>query len=142
LVNSPNTAFGDGFLAIITQTMIMVIFGMITMELIEQSYKLIYQLPNNIMRWIGGPQMGEDYGQMASAIKGAVSGAGGSLQSAGQGTLDNAGKAEEGLSKAYDLKKQEQAQDAGATEGGDVGGGGGGGKSDPDDIITNNSGNS
>lgn len=69
-----NSAFsGDGLLILITKTMVLVIFGFITMELIEQCAKLIYQVPNNINRWIGAPGMGEEYGQMASAVKGAVS---------------------------------------------------------------------
>ena len=66
-------ALNDDFLILISITVMLVIFGFMTMEIIEQSAKIIYQLPNNIMRWIGGPQTGEEYGQMAGQLKGAVS---------------------------------------------------------------------
>jgi defect-in-organelle-trafficking protein DotA len=66
-------ALNDDFLVLISTTMMLVVFGFMVMEVVEQSAKIIYQLPNNIMRWIGGPQMGEEYGQMAGQLKGAVS---------------------------------------------------------------------
>lgn len=94
------SAFGDDFLLPITQALILVIFGMLTMELVEQCFKLIYQLPNNIMRWIGGPQMGEEYGQMAQAIKGAVSAGGQGIQEGMKGTaqsVEESGSAITGL---------------------------------------------
>jgi defect-in-organelle-trafficking protein DotA len=73
LIATIGAALQNALLHLITQSIVLVIFGVITMEVIEQCYKLIYQLPNKIMLWIGGPQTGEEYGQMAQGIKGAVS---------------------------------------------------------------------
>lgn len=68
-------AFGNPFpiVIMISICMIMVIYAFMIMELIEQCFKLIYQLPNAILKWIGGPQTGDEYGQMAAQLKGAVS---------------------------------------------------------------------
>lgn len=66
---------GSGLLILISKTMVLVIFGMMTMEVIEQCAKLIYQLPNNMSKWIGAPGIGEEYGQMAAAVRGSVSAA-------------------------------------------------------------------
>lgn len=64
---------GKGFVYLITEVSVLVIFGFMAMEVVEQCTKLIYQVPNNINKWIGAPGMGEEYGQMAAGIKGAVS---------------------------------------------------------------------
>ncbi len=108
LMNKGGAAFNNPFLILISMVMVWVIFGMMTMELIEQCYKLIYQLPNKIMSWIGGPTSGEEYGQMAQGVKGAVSSGAGSV---GQGI----GKLGEG------------GMDAGAKAGDKLGGKAGGG---------------
>ena len=100
LSNSSHSAFNPSssggsnfFVQMISTVMILVIFGLITLELIEQCYKLIFQLPQYIMRWIGGPQesgLGGDYGQMAGAIKGAASSTG---EAAGKGLNETGGQA-------------------------------------------------
>lgn len=96
LSRSSQSAFGNDFLILISMAMVLVIFGMMTMELIEQCFKLIYQLPNYILKWIGGPQAGEEYGQMAQQVKGAVSPVAGLAQrgmdASGSKALDYADK--------------------------------------------------
>ena len=85
LSNASGSAYGNIFLSLLSLCVVLVIFGFITMEIIEQCYKLIYQLPNNIMSWIGvqaTPGSG-DYGQMAKGVGGAVSGTASSVQSSG-----------------------------------------------------------
>lgn len=85
-------ALANPLLYLISMTLMMTVFGMISMELVEQSYKLIYQLPNKILTWIGGPQAGEEYGQMAGSIRGAVSsGASQAGQIGGEGLVGGAG---------------------------------------------------
>ncbi|MCX7120936.1 MAG: DotA/TraY family protein [Gammaproteobacteria bacterium] len=79
----------SNFSQFICGVLLMATFGIFTLEIIEQSYKLIYQLPNNIMTWIGGQRTGEDFGQMASQLKSGVSSTAGSLSQGGKG-LDDA----------------------------------------------------
>ena len=109
---------GLGFL--VTFAMLMVIFGMITMEIVEQCYKLIYQLPNSIMQWIGAPQnqMAQDYGQMAQGVKGAVS----STATSGGQIMKGVDKANQGLVKLPgDVKKgmKEGEEESGTLSGED-----------------------
>lgn len=61
-------------------------------EVTQQSYNMIFKLPNNIMSWIGAPGQGEDYSAKVSAI--ASRGAGGAGQ-AGQAMQQAGGGAEE-----------------------------------------------
>lgn len=90
-------ALNDDLLILISITMMLVIFGFMVMEVVEQSAKIIYQLPNNIMRWIGAPQMGEEYGQMAAQLKGSVSTAADVMGKGAQGVTDAAGGAGDAL---------------------------------------------
>ena len=97
-------AFGNPFpiVIMISICMIMVIYAFMIMELIEQCFKLIYQLPNAILKWIGGPQTGDEYGQMAAQLKGAVS----SGASSGKEFMQGADKANmEGVDSIRKAKK-------------------------------------
>ena len=128
-------AFGNGFLILISVCMVMIVFAMITMELIEQSFKLIYQLPNNIMRWIGGPQIGEEYGQMAGVVKSGVTSAGGAAREGMQGldrgwdsqtqAIDRASTKQGGGSQEGDISSSKAG--GGESGGGESGGAAGGG---------------
>src|SRR3989338_2008724 len=71
--NSTSSFSGSAFLVLVNMAMVLVIFGFLSMELVEQCFKLIFQLPNYILKWIGGPATGEDYGQMAKGVQGVVS---------------------------------------------------------------------
>ena len=107
LVNTSHSALGNGFLILISLIMVLTIFGMMTMELIEQCYKLIFQLPNYILKWIGGPQTGEDYGQMGAQVRGAVSGAGSSAGSTMSKSAKSAGE-----SAQFGVKTNAKLQEA------------------------------
>ncbi|MDP1573577.1 MAG: DotA/TraY family protein [Coxiellaceae bacterium] len=97
------------FLVFINYIMGLVVFAGFTMEIIEQSYKLTFQLPQYVMKWIGGPEMGQDYGQMASQLKGTVQSGGGSLKE-GAGSFDQGTSAAlRGADKAKGLHEKKQA---------------------------------
>lgn len=113
----------------ISGVMVLVIFGVMTMELIEQCYKLIYQLPNNIMTWIGGQRQGEEYGQMASKVQGAVSGVASPMNEGLKGIqsgAEQAGKAGgKAVKKALDESGSGDISGGGSSPAGGDGGGGG-----------------
>lgn len=91
---------GALFIVIINSAASLCIFAYFSIEIIEQSYKLIFQLPQYVMRWIGGPETGHDYGQLASQLKGATQGVGGGLRGigkAGGGAIAGSGE----LAKEY-----------------------------------------
>lgn len=133
-VGASTTKFGNpdsgNYLALfISGVMVLVIFGVMTMELIEQCYKLIYQLPNNIMTWIGGQRQGEEYGQMASKVQGAVSGVASPMNEGLKGMqsgAEQAGKAGgKAIKKAIDDGGGGDISGGGSSPAGDGGGGGG-----------------
>ena len=100
------------FLVFINWIMGLVIFAAFTMEIIEQSYKLTFQLPQYVMKWIGGPEMGQDYGQMASQLKGAAQAGGGAIKD-GASSLDQANnQLDKGITAS---KKASEKQAAGQT---------------------------
>ncbi len=81
---SSQITFQKGSLLILINIcMVLIVFGMMSLQLVEQCFKLIYQLPQYVMRWIGGPTMGEDYGQMAQGVQGAISGGAGKFAQGG-----------------------------------------------------------
>ncbi|OGT25079.1 MAG: hypothetical protein A3B71_00500 [Gammaproteobacteria bacterium RIFCSPHIGHO2_02_FULL_42_43] len=119
---SGSTTFKDsGLLVLVNQVVVLVIFGFITMTLIEQCYGLIFKLPNYIMAWIGGPTTGEDYGQMAKSAQGAI---GGAAKPMGDtiGAVGDLG----GIAKAKAEQKPKGGNDSGGslTPGGGASGGG------------------
>lgn len=81
-------SLGNPLLILISICMVLVIFGMMTMELIEQCFKLIYQLPNYMNKWIGASSTGEEYGQMAQQLKGGASSTAGSIKAGAEGSVD------------------------------------------------------
>ena len=120
-VNSAAVIYGggdtDALANFITDVVTLVIFGMITMELVEQCYKLIYQLPNNIMTWIGGQRQGEEYGQMASKVQSGVSTASGSMKEGASSANSANDSFTTGISKARKLKDENDKKDNGKIQG-------------------------
>jgi defect-in-organelle-trafficking protein DotA len=85
-INTPWVAgLGELFMLMINWIIGLTVFSFFTMEIIEQSYKLTYQLPQYVMKWIGGPEMGQDYGAMAKGVKGAVEAGAGTAQKISDG---------------------------------------------------------
>ena len=111
---SDQGAFGDIFpiVMLISTCMILVIFAFMTMELIEQCFKLIYQLPNAILKWIGGPQTGDEYGQMAAQLKNTVS----TASSSGKEFMQGADKANSEYTDA--IRKAKSMEDKKKSGGG------------------------
>lgn len=117
-------AMNNSFLALISGVLLMVVFGFMVMELIEQCYKLIYQLPNYILKWIGGPaSTGEEYGQMAAQLKGAVGSGASSFGKLMTKTPDARGMAKDAKAE---YEKNKAAKKDLAVPGGGGGGGDGG----------------
>lgn len=125
---SSTAAFGNGLLVVINSVMVIVIFAMITMEVIEQSFKLVFQLPNNIMTWIGAPTTGEDYGKMAQGVQGAISGAAqgmGKAAETGQTISEESGKITGDIARDQQQKQSESNIDTKGGGGKQPPGGGG-----------------
>lgn len=120
LAGGSGTAIHSTLLALLTNVFLLVALGVIVMEVIEQSYKVVYQLPNAILQWIGGPQTGQDFGQMAQGVKSSVTSTAGSIKEGVQG-LDQANtQAVKGIGKgraAMD-KENEGGKNSGDIEGG------------------------
>lgn len=110
LAGSSGTAIDSSLLSILTNAFLLIALGVIVMEVIEQSYKVVYQLPNAILQWIGGPQTGQDFGQMAQGVKSGVTSTAGTIKEGAQG-LDQANtQAIKGVGKARAaLDKQDES---------------------------------
>ena len=79
---------GSDGMSIIIQSIgligLVMVYAYVLMTILEQAYSLIYQIPDKILRWIGGPQ--ESAGsvkQMVDQIKGQISQMGDSVGQAG-----------------------------------------------------------
>lgn len=63
---------------------ILLIYIYVLMSVIEQSYSLIYVIPERILRWVGGPQDQSGVGQLAEQAKGETQQAAGQAASGAQ----------------------------------------------------------
>lgn len=104
---------------------IMVLYGMIMVEVANQCFSAIHQVPDMVLRWIGGPQgnSGGQIMQSMQAVKGAV-------QSAGKQAGDFAGQVNTSANKSLSglmqqLHDNNGDNDAGATKQADKGENGG-----------------
>lgn len=95
---------------------LLVIYGSIVIEVVNQCFSLVYQLPDTIMRWIGGPTQQSTAAQQAQAVRGATMGAANQAGRLGQSGIDGVGKMDEGFAGALDKqhmnereKKEDQA---------------------------------
>ena len=67
--------------------MLYILLVYVLINVIEQSYSLIYAIPERILRWIGGPQEQSGIGQLSEQVKGETQQAAGqAAQGAGQVT--------------------------------------------------------
>jgi defect-in-organelle-trafficking protein DotA len=58
---------------------ILLVYAYVAIEVINQCFSMIFQVPDKILRWIGGPQEQSNVSQMMQSVKGGVqSGAQGS----------------------------------------------------------------
>lgn len=110
-------------LQLLEEIVVMVLLGMLSMQVVEQSFKLIFRLPNYVVTWIGAPQQGDDYSQSASAIQSAVGGIGKPMSKAVGATAEGT----QGVAKGTaGLAKQAYGKVSGGGAG-DIKGGGGDG---------------
>ena len=66
---------------------LVLVYAYVLMTILEQVYGLIYQVPDKILRWIGGPQdSAGSVSQMVNQIKSQISSMGQSVGQAGSGT--------------------------------------------------------
>ncbi len=77
----------------------LIIFTTLVYTVTTQCFSLIFALPDNIMRWIGGPTHASQSAQMAQQIQSAI---GGSANTTGRGS--------EGISNASDARAREERQ--------------------------------
>ena len=100
---------------------VLIVYIYIVMSVIEQSYSLIYQIPERILKWVGGPQDQTGIGQLAEQVKGetqqaagqAAQGAGQSLQGPSiQGPTGTIG----GGDQPVDTKKKDDAGSVSTSE--------------------------
>jgi conjugal transfer/type IV secretion protein DotA/TraY len=68
----------------------LIVYVYILIEVINQCFSMIFQVPDKLLRWIGGPQEQSSAAQAMNQIKGGVSS---SAQQAGQGASSSAGRA-------------------------------------------------
>ena len=98
---------------------ILLVYAYVAIEVINQCFGMIFQVPDKIMRWIGGPQEQSNVSQMMQSVKGGVqSGAqgGGSAASgqASRGAQVSAGST--GFQKMGDSKESSNSQSEGGKE--------------------------
>jgi hypothetical protein len=64
----------EGFVYVVSSVGIMTVYAYVVVAILEQVFSLIYQIPDRILRWIGGPQEGAgSAGQMMQQVKGKMS---------------------------------------------------------------------
>ncbi len=85
---------------------ILMMYIMLIMAIVNKSFSLIYLLPNQIMRWIGGPTETSDPSDMVKEAKGGFD----TGAKAGQGALNTAG--DQSKSKVSEAVKSKNKQDA------------------------------
>jgi hypothetical protein len=92
----------------------LVVFAGMSYVMVTQCFSLIYVLPDNILRWIGGPQTPTAMSaqQMAQQV-------GGHMQTAGQ----KGGELAQNMQKHKQMDKEKKSQHS--TKGGGTGGGSG-----------------
>lgn len=94
----------------------LIVYAYVLMTVIDQAYSLVYQVPDKILRWIGGPQDSSSAGQMMQQVRGQVQQLGSKAGEAGSGA---AGRGPEiGATTAsgsrYNAPKEDKDQTAGA----------------------------
>lgn len=84
--NSSSDALTNGFIVLGA----MVVYCYVLMTIIDQAYSLIYQVPDKILRWIGGPQDTSSIAQMVNQVKGQTQQLGSKGGEAGSSTAGRA----------------------------------------------------
>ncbi|MDF1796593.1 MAG: DotA/TraY family protein [Coxiellaceae bacterium] len=121
---------GHDFSDFLLIPLLLVAYGMIVIEVVNQCFSAIHVVPDQVLRWIGGPVQQDTSEQHAGAVKGAMQGA---AQKAGE--LGASGSQGMGKTGGAGAKAGVAGGKAGAgagikalNSGGDVGGAGGAGE--------------
>lgn len=64
------TEYNGDIFAVVYQTAMMVIYTMAVLAIINRSFAMIYEVPNKVLRWIGGPQESGHEESMLQGIRG------------------------------------------------------------------------
>lgn len=107
---------------------VLTLYGMIMLEVVNQCFSAIHQVPDMVLRWIGGPVQQDQSAQHAQAIKGALSQTGQQAGSMGS----EAAKAGQGMGQFAaagigDMIASNKNLNKDKSEGDDAGGAGGAG---------------
>lgn len=89
----------SAFEVLFVQPMFYVMFTIVVTKIVTYSYKLIYLLPDNIMRWIGGPQHSSEAGAIAGEVKSEASSTASQLAQMGDKSMETANQGAEALPK-------------------------------------------
>lgn len=64
------TEYNGDILAIVSQTAMMAIYTAAILAIVNRSFSMIYEVPNKVLRWIGGPQESGHEESMLQGIRG------------------------------------------------------------------------
>lgn len=128
---------GDVLLVAIIVPALLVMFSSLVYKIVQQCFSLIYELPNNIMQWIGGPQKQDQTAMLAQQVEQSTSGA--SKAAGDQVTQGAGGLAEAGGRFAGSQLKSNNGKGSSSidtqTGGGSDGGGGGAEPPPPPPVV-------
>ncbi len=94
---------GNPFADFMLIPLLLVAYGMIVIEVVNQCFSAIHQVPDMVLRWIGGPQLGDQSEKYVQSIKQG-------MQSSAQQAGKIAGDAATGKGKAIFENSQQQGQ--------------------------------
>ncbi|MCH9637413.1 type IVB secretion system protein DotA [Rickettsiella endosymbiont of Litargus connexus] len=127
------TEYNGDIFSIVYQLAMMAIYTAAILAIVNRSFAMIYEVPNKVLRWIGGPQESGHEESMLQSIRGQHDrdiGQVGQLAPNNQ-TISETAAAGSQMSNAMLPGNQTSASSSGGTEGGDgsppTGGGGSGG---------------
>lgn len=101
---------------------ILTLYSMIMLEVVNQCFSAIHQVPNMVLRWIGGPQEPSTATQHAQAIKGALGSAGQQAGRLGGEMVSSQSQAGGQVVRDNDRRKELDRQKAGREGDSPVGG--------------------
>lgn len=98
---------------------ILLVYAYVAIEVINQCFGMIFQVPDKILRWIGGPQEQSNVGQMMQSVKGGVQSGAQGAGSAASGQASRGAQVSAGSSQ-FQKSGERQETNQGASEGGNT----------------------
>ncbi len=118
---------GHDFSDFLLIPLLLVAYGMIVIEVVNQCFSAIHVVPDQVLRWIGGPVQQDTSEQHAGAVKGAMSSASQQVGQFGSKGVEGAGGIGTMATGGGMIKGGASAGAKALNSGGDGGGGAGGG---------------